>query len=451
MQDPRDIDSPLSDLSKDILGRGVYAQRIADMILGWRGNHSAVFAIYGQWGSGKTSLKNFVLEKLKDAPEDAQPIIVEFNPWQWDGPRQVTEAFFAAVMEEIGRKNPRGGQEVSERLGRYAAYFTLGASIAESAGKVLPLFVPGVGPLATILGESLKKAGEQAKVASEAKLKNESLHELRGALINSIQELKRTILVTIDDVDRLTPPETATLFQLLKSNADFPSTVYLVLCDREVVEHNLDAIVDGHGHDYIEKIVQLGLPLPKAYPEQLRAFVLHGIENVVGDAGGDDVLDRTRFFNFFHHHAAPFFSTMRDANRFLANVAILLPSVIHGGDADVDLVDFIGIELLRMFDYGFYEAIYKRRERITGREGVPSEDKQFAKDLTARASRAESIAIFRELFPRFGAAKTLLTRPRGVAHSRFFDRYFAFSIPSDQYSPAEENDVLSRRRPVGFR
>lgn len=58
------------------------------MITGWRGEHSAVFAIYGEWGSGKTSFKNFILEKLKTRSESNQPLIVEFNPWEWEGPHQ---------------------------------------------------------------------------------------------------------------------------------------------------------------------------------------------------------------------------------------------------------------------------------------------------------------------------------------------------------------------------
>jgi len=438
----QDLDSPLVDISADTLGRSAYARRVAKMIAGWRGEHSAVFAIYGEWGSGKTSFKNFVVSHF-DQQSDRAPIIIDFNPWEWEGPSQVAQAFFARIAEEIGTKGARGA-EVSERLSRYGAYFTLGASIAESAGVILPFFLPGSGPIASMLQKAFKGAGEQAKVASEAKPTKQTLSELRASLVEAIRNLDRTIVVTIDDVDRLTTSETALLFQLLKSNADFPNVVYLVLCDREVVAQSLGRVVAECGDEYLEKIIQVGLPLPKAYPEQLRTVFFDGIESAVATAGVEHLFDRNRLLNLYEHHATTFFRTMRDVKRFLASFNALLPAVAENGDAEVDVIDFIGMEILRTFDHVFYERIYCYRDRITGREGVLSEDKDFLETLGANAEPA-SLDLFGELFPRFGKAQTLLTRPRGASDPRAFDRYFLFGVPPDQYSAAEQRDVLLRR------
>jgi len=441
----RDIDAPLADLNLDLLGRDVYAQRVADMIGQWKSEHSAVFAIYGEWGSGKTTFKNFVLEKVKRLPKSDQPLVVEFNPWEWEGPKQVTEAFFARIVEEIGEKAP-DGEEVSSRLSRYATYFTLGASIADSAATILPLLVPGVGPLATLVGKSLKEAGKQTYAGSEAKPKQQSLSELRRHVIESIKAMKKTLIVTIDDVDRLTTNETAVLFQILKSNADFPNIVYLILCDREVVARNLEKVVAERGDEYLEKIVQLGLPLPKAYPEQLRAILLDGITQTIRNAGVERFLDRDRMFSLYDHHAESYFRTMRDVKRFLATLTTLLPAVIHEGEPEVDLVDFIGMEFLRAFDPAFYESIYCYRSRITGREGSPSKDDEFMKSLAGnRLADDPALGIFRELFPRFGPRRSLLGTQRNVGHRQGFDRFFIIAVPPDQYTGAEENDVLARR------
>lgn len=440
---PSDIDSPLTKSAEDALGRTPYAEHVADMIAGWRGEHSAVFAIYGEWGSGKTSFKNFILEKLKSDPESNQPLIVEFNPWEWEGPRQVTEAFFARLVEEIGDKAPNGA-DVSQRLSRYATYFTLGASIADSAATVLPWLVPAGGNLATLLSKFLKDAGAQAKIASEAKPEQQSLSRLRADVVESIRSIKRTVLVTIDDVDRLTTAETAILFQLLKANANFPNVVYLILCDREVVARNLEKVVADHGDDYLEKIVQLGLPLPKAYPDQLRSALLAGLQTELRNAGVERLIDNNRLFNLYDEHAAPFFRTMRDVKRFLAGISAVLPAVTRDGHSTVDLVDFIGIELLRTFDHEFYEAIYCYRARIS-QESLPSEDKELVKKLAGeRDQDGPTLGVFGELFTRFGPARTVARRPR-IGHPRTFDRYFLFAVPPDQYSPAEENDVLARR------
>ena len=374
--------------------------------------------------------------------------MIDFNPWEWEGPKQVAEAFFARLIEEIGRRAPNG-DEISARLSRYAAYFTLGASIAESAAAILPLFAPGVGPLATLLGKSLTQAGKQAKAASDARPKNEPLSELRENVSQSIKAMAKTIIVTIDDVDRLTTAETAILFQLLKSNADFPNIVYLILCDREVVARNLENVVSERGDKYLEKIVQLGLPLPKSYPEKLRAILLDGLIEIVRKNDAERLLDRDRLFNLYDHHASSYFRTMRDVKRFLATFATLVPALVHGRDADVDLVDFVGIEILRAFAPDFYESIYC--SFIIGVEGLLSEGGEFLKKLAGkREPNDPAMGIFGELFPRFGPQKLLVADMPRVAHSRAFDRYFIFAIPPDQYSGAEENDVLARRTHPGF-
>jgi hypothetical protein len=446
---PTDIDSPLADPRGDILGRDAYAKRIADMVGVRRGAHSTVIAIYGEWGSGKTTFKNFILKTLEDFPDARRPLVVEFNPWEWEGPRQVAEAFFATLAEEIGLKGAAGA-EVSTRLGRYAAYFSLGGSIAGSAATILPFLIPGAGPLAALVAKGLAEAGTQSKAAADAPSGPESLSALRASLISAIQALNRTIVVAIDDVDRLTASETAILFQVLKSNADFPNVVYLVFCDRQVVADNLEHAVAGRGEDYLEKIIQLGLPLPKAHPEQLRTMLLTGVTAIMRTAGVEALLNRDRLFNVYDY-AEPFFRTVRDVKRFLANVETILPSVVHDGKPDVDLVDFIASEVLRVFDSEFYESLYLHRSRVTGLEGVPSNDAEFVLALQgAREPDGATLSIFVDLFPRFGPRRTLPKRPRGIADPRSFDRYFAFAVPPNQYSPTEEEDVLARRHRHDF-
>jgi hypothetical protein len=425
-----DVDAPLTDPKEDALRRNAYAERIADMIAAWRGEHSNVLAIYGEWGSGKSTLKNFIVRNLESRGEAQRPIIVEFNPWEWDGPRQVAEAFFASLAEGIGHHGGKAA-DVSARLSRYAAYFTVGASIAESAGTVLSLFAPGVGPLASLATKALKGAGAQTKSGAEAKPDAVPLDKLRRELKEAVRGLKRTILVTIDDVDRLTTAETTLLFQLLKSNADFPNVVYLLLCDREVVARNLGAAVADRGDEFLEKIVQLGFPLPKAYPEQLRSEFFRAVGDVLTELGIREVIDEDRFANLYDLHVEPYFSTMRDVKRYAASLRTVLPAVVHDGEMEVDVIDFLAIEVLRTFEHEFYEAVYAYRNRdvtVIGRVAATP----AAKDL------------FGELFPPSDI------RPRSIADPRYFDRYFLFAVPPDQYREAEKRAVLASRGTRAF-
>jgi predicted KAP-like P-loop ATPase len=73
-------DRPITRRDEDKLGRRAFSEQIARAVRGWKGNDSLVIALYGPWGTGKSSIKNMVIDALRDTPESAT--VVDFNPWQ---------------------------------------------------------------------------------------------------------------------------------------------------------------------------------------------------------------------------------------------------------------------------------------------------------------------------------------------------------------------------------
>jgi predicted KAP-like P-loop ATPase len=73
---------PIRTAAEDLLGRKQFAQALARVLYHHRGNDSLVVALRGGWGSGKTSIKNLVVEAL--VPVGGDPMrVVGFNPWRW--------------------------------------------------------------------------------------------------------------------------------------------------------------------------------------------------------------------------------------------------------------------------------------------------------------------------------------------------------------------------------
>jgi predicted KAP-like P-loop ATPase len=72
-------DRPIESAAQDLLARSSFASLLAQKISEWRGRERLVIALYGPWGSGKSSVKNLILEKL--AEEKYKPLDpIEFNP-----------------------------------------------------------------------------------------------------------------------------------------------------------------------------------------------------------------------------------------------------------------------------------------------------------------------------------------------------------------------------------
>ena len=83
---------PIATLAEDQLGRRSFAESIAKVVSQWTGRDSLVAAVYGPWGSGKSSLKNMILDAL--SKRNAKTLTLEFNPWEWAGQEKLFEGFF---------------------------------------------------------------------------------------------------------------------------------------------------------------------------------------------------------------------------------------------------------------------------------------------------------------------------------------------------------------------
>src|SRR5467141_4178131 len=86
-------DRPIDSKRQDRLGRADFASGLARDLRLWSGRDSLVVALYGEWGCGKTSIKNLLLEANKAAEDSGLPLM-QFNPWQVSGIGSIPSSFF---------------------------------------------------------------------------------------------------------------------------------------------------------------------------------------------------------------------------------------------------------------------------------------------------------------------------------------------------------------------
>lgn len=85
-------DLPITKSTEDTLNRGSLAKSLAKTISQYSFSSSFTIGLYGEYGSGKTSLLNMVLETVEDIDKNA--VIVRFNPWLCFDPKQLIIQFF---------------------------------------------------------------------------------------------------------------------------------------------------------------------------------------------------------------------------------------------------------------------------------------------------------------------------------------------------------------------
>lgn len=260
----------------------------------------------------------------------------------------------------------------------------------------------------------------------------------------------------MDDIDRLTDKEIRQLFQLIKINADFPNTIYLLAFDRNIVEGALSSEQNKSGRAYLEKIIQVGLDVPKVDATIIHQYLENQLFHVLAPLPTDR-WDKDRWGNLFHAGFKSFFKTLRDAKHFLGSFAFNLASVID----EVNLVDFVGIEALRVFAPEIYHEISVNKELFTQVAGfnLANQDESqnaeaYFDEIFGKAGVDEEAVkgICLQLFPRIGGAynrnvydgswNKSWREARRICAPDVFDTYFMLGTPPGIVSRVELQQVI---------
>lgn len=430
-------DRPLSDPNDDLFGHAPFSKNLADAIHRQKGADGIVLALYGPWGSGKSTVLGYVLHYLKQVPEIERPVVVTFNPWWFSGQENLARAFLGQLQAVLPEEYI-GFKEVGKKLSEFSE--ALGGA-AEILGGAFGVPIPG-----GVVKGGLKMLGPKPKDVPG--LKN-SLSELL------LKEAKR-VLVVIDDIDRLAPDEVRQLFTVIKALADFPYMTYLLAFDREVASDAISAQTGLPGERYLEKIIQVPFELPLIDRVSLRK-VLFARLDVVMQGTPEGRFDNEHWTNVFHSGVDPLIRVPRDIVRLTNSLSVTYPAVV----GEVNPVDFIAIESLRVFLPKVYDAIRANEGQFVGYrtpnhniekqaavafhdawlQTVPSELKSSTKDLMQR------------LFPKLESVWSNMhysadsamqwRRELRVCSQDVFPAYFRLSLPEGTLSRAELDGFLA--------
>ena len=185
----------------------------------------------------------------------------------------------------------------------------------------------------------------------------------------ALNQQARHILVIIDDIDRLTSAEIRQIFRVVKAVADFPNVTYLMAFDKHVVTRSLDELQGGFGEDYLEKIVQVPFDLPLVDRLSIRSFFFERLNSVLAGVESKD-FDEVYWGNVFLEGVDKLIETPRDVVQLTNTLAITFRAVA----GEVNPVDFIAIESLRIFCPEVYSSVRNNREMFCGHGTKPNEE-----------------------------------------------------------------------------
>ncbi len=439
-------DSPLVTPDQDRLGRAPFSRMLAESIVNLDIDDGFVFALYGPWGSGKSTILNFVEYYLDQSAKEPKPIVVRFNPWWFSGQDQLLLQFFAQLRKTLQQPDLPGQLRQA------------GEAMQTLAWALTPLkWLPKVRELAkeaqALLGEAagaLDAAGRQME---------QDVWTLHDDIAKALRGQDRRIVIIIDDIDRLPAVEIQQMFRLIKAIADFPRTIYVLAFDRSVVTKALEDFQGGSGAAYLQKVVQAPFDLPPADPEALLELAVEQLQMILsGTEAG--LWDSDRWSRIYWEGIAPLMRTPRDVKRY---INALRPgyAVVKG---EVNAVGFAAIEALRVFAPDVYYAVQVSGELLAETKDLWDASRSSAREtetdiydryleMAPKDGRAAVRALLCHLFPRYAVAAG---QPLGgidldgkwrkesrICDPDVFPVYFRLSVPEGAMSNAEMRTLLS--------
>ncbi len=443
-------DRPIKSKTEDILDRSSFAQAMGQAILDYKETDSLVLGLFGEWGAGKSSIINMVLEYIDSTYEDKtnedKPIIIKFNPWNYSNQNQLVTQFFRELSVALKRADyATGAKNIGEKLEIYARFFE-------------PLvFIPTAGTAFGILATLFRSSGKGLRGWGEAKSKD--LETIKGELNGFLDKQTNRVIIVIDDMDRLSDIEIGQVFQLVKSLGDFHNTVYVLAFDKKVVVSALDRLQKGFGIQYLEKVVQVPFEIPLIPQKEVERLLFSQLDELIREVP-QEKWDSERWGNVYLDGLRHFFNTIRDVNRYINSLRFSLSMVKE----EVNIMDFLAITAIQVFIPEIYYGIRDNKEVFSGvsestfggSEATKEQAKARCDEVISRTneySQEKVKELLELLFPKLEAIYSNVyydsqslgewRKDGRICSPYMFDIFFRLSIPKDEISRAELEMILS--------
>ena len=303
----------------DYINFRTVADSVVELIEQAKGRPLSI-GVSGDWGTGKSSLMKLTRAELerRDAErhgDDDPPnyVFVEFNAWLYQGYDDARAALLEAIatkLTEVAAERKSGIEKTKEFLAR-VNWFRLGGLVGGSA-LALALGLPPIGLIGSAtsvvkrsrekidevviedgkktLGELGAAANGLLKEAEDEETPRQKIEALRKSFEEALCELKVTLVVLIDDLDRCLPETAVSTLEAIRLFLFLEGTAFVIAADDQMIRHAVKKHFDQPDDDivtnYFDKLIQVPIRVPKLGTQEVRSymFMLYVEDSELDDA-----------------------------------------------------------------------------------------------------------------------------------------------------------------------
>ncbi len=262
----------------------------------------STIGLYGDWGSGKSSLMKLALQKIEeknptqndDEKDNVKTLCIEFNGWLFEGYEDTKTSLCGAILDALADEK-RFSNEVTD----YAKGLIKKIDFKKILGKGIKygmdfFLTGGIGTLtdltlSSVLSSIKANAGEmQAKEIEDVLGKFKKDEKTRTEIKNFRKEftelLKKSkvenVVVFIDELDRCLPDTVLEVFEAMRLFLFVEGMSFIIGADERLIQYSIKSKykeVPGNnldiGKEYLEKVIQYPLYIPQLTRAEVNQYL----------------------------------------------------------------------------------------------------------------------------------------------------------------------------------
>lgn len=255
--------------------------------------------VFGDWGSGKSSLMKMIAETYS---HEKNVLVINFNGWLFEGYEDTKTVLMGRIVTEIieKRKPEEKALKIAAKLLRKIDLLKIGQSAVKHGVGFMLMGPAGLAlTSASDILEKLSNANyeefikkQNESTDSDEVLKND-IQEFHMGFEQLINETKlEKIIVFIDDLDRCSHDTVIGTLEAIKLFLFAKNTAFIIGADERLIKHAVRRRfpeIPGDntevGRDYLEKLIQYPIRIPPLSDLELTNYMNLLFTNLYTDQG----------------------------------------------------------------------------------------------------------------------------------------------------------------------